>query len=146
MSNLHWIWPAASIGLGVGSLLAALRRPTPAGSLRTTPGRIMRSSVRIEDDFYWANIVYEYVVDGVRYENNVVSLGGDIGWTLKSPAEATAMRFAAGAEATVYYEAARPQTSCLIPSARKRRLLFLAIGVFAIAIGISLLWSGGLFR
>ncbi|ANM29535.1 hypothetical protein ABI59_07985 [Acidobacteria bacterium Mor1] len=137
MKDPQWIIPAGSIVLGLGFLLAAIRRQPPLASLGTANGRVVRATVRADDGHFRPDVAYDYVVDGVSYRGDTIHLGGDLGFTLKSPASSAAGRYTVGEDVKVYFDPADPKVSCLVPDGRKRRLFFLVAGVLALAIGLS---------
>ena len=120
------------MGIGVAALaVRAWRGQRRANAARTWPqtaGRVIESGVQErtfrmrrrtsvasyrDQKFYAPRVIYEYEVDGRRYQHNRLQMGDLITSSDYADAEKSAARYAVGSAVTVYYDPADPAGATL---------------------------------
>ncbi len=114
-----WFFGLLFAGAGVlisrWSLSAIVRsrrsRQWPSVSGRVTSSEVSKNSVP-RGTTYWANMRYEYEVEGMLYLNDIISFGQNGDATL-GMASALVAQYASGQEVKVFYDPKSPKVSCL---------------------------------
>ncbi len=129
------------------TLNAAKRNWQPA------PGRVTFSEVQMRrsssgrggtSTSYYPHVVYEYLVNGNRYQGNRVSVGGQVGLgSYQTVLQRVSQNYPPGRQLRVYYNPANPSESALEFGA-PRGMLFLAIGLIILLMtGVTFAFTSG---
>ena len=106
-----------------GRAWIALNVARASRSFAETRGRILRSEVVRERvaagstaQVQAPSVVFEYEVEGRRYEGDTLSFDPMFLTTFADRAKGTCARYPVGAQVRVFYDPARPEVACLEPS------------------------------
>lgn len=129
LPDLHWtpatVFAVCLAACGLVLVRAAVRlRKMQRRWLKTSGTIISSEAVRLDAHFDWLNprryfrgrTVYEYVVDGVRYQSDRISFGDLHSTSNRHVAEDDADRFEPGRHVDVYYDPDVPSSAVLQPS------------------------------
>ncbi len=101
--------------IAFGFAIRDLQMGTDSPNWPTVQGTVLRSELKSDNENYWAEITYEYLVDGAIYQGtNVRTLGFQVGTGL-GDAQETISRYPVGASVLVHYDPASPRTAVLEP-------------------------------
>jgi uncharacterized protein DUF3592 len=82
---------------------------------------------------YYPVVVYEYMVNGMRFQNNRISFGGQIGLGMYSMVQNQVAKYVVGGPVPVYYDPSNPQEAVLERRAPANKILiFVAVLIAAI--------------
>jgi hypothetical protein len=144
-SFLWWIIIGAFILFGLVAFVAGVRDVYRAWESETWPaaeGVVRNSYVEYETDSdhedrgtYWAEVRYEFTVDGRTRTGARVAFGGDAASSDPSSAQTIVNRYPAGAAVTVYYRPGNPDVCVLEPGLKGQAWIFPALGLLFFIIG-----------
>ncbi len=106
----------------------AARRPSVEG--RVVSSEVTHDSEQVSGQlswFYTPRIVYEYHVDGERYENSRIAFV-EVRDNRPGPAQEKARRFPVGARVEVFYDPSNPQEAVLDRGGMKTAVILLCAG------------------
>ncbi|MDX1995285.1 MAG: DUF3592 domain-containing protein [bacterium] len=120
-------------------LIGRLRFAGQRGAWRQTTGRVLRADVMDDgDNGYYPQVVYEYMVDGKRYEADRMAPGLTLTQGSRARIEQQIQAYPPGKTVTVYYNPRRPSQAVLEMSARSNQgclwgalLILLIVGIFS---------------
>ncbi|MEO8575960.1 MAG: DUF3592 domain-containing protein [Gemmatimonadales bacterium] len=134
--------------IGGGVISWGSRATTKVATSKSWPtvrGTVLSSSVVVEGRRYEADVHYRFIMNGERYESNVLVLGAPKSFADRSLAEKALAVYPKGSEVTVYYEPGNPARSTLEHGLATQNLgvTTLTGGVFLL-LGLLLSISGAL--
>lgn len=114
---------------------AARQWPSVSGKVLfgTVEQRRSRSGQSGMSTSYYPSVVYEYMVNGQRYQNNRVTLGSEVGRGSYTAVERKVASYPVGSQVEVYYNPDNPLDAALEKSAPAGNL-FLIIALVILAI------------
>jgi hypothetical protein len=102
--------------------LRSRRRAGSSGHWIQAQGRVLHADVQMRrssngrggiNTFYYPVVVYEYVANGYRYQNNRMNFGSPMGYGSPTIAQEIVGRYHPGNIIDVYFDPANPQDSVL---------------------------------
>lgn len=133
-----------AVGIGVVLLfgLPTLERAKastgwPKASGQVTSSRI-RDKVNNGKRSYWAEVKYDYTVDGTTHTGSTISFGAGT-TSMRMTAEKTADRYPVGKEVSVHYDPAAPNVSVLEPGVTFGAYVGIVIGAILGLVGLGIL-------
>ncbi|MGL4464721.1 MAG: DUF3592 domain-containing protein [Planctomycetia bacterium] len=126
-------------GLGVVPIIASIVT-VAAGyasqSWPTAPGVVRASAVLLKADGYHLDFLYDYAVDGRRYESRRVSFGERRVASSDDVFEGVLDAYPVGVAVDVYYKPGEPAVAVLEPGVRLLAFWGLPFGALVVAFGL----------
>ncbi len=118
------------------------RRADESGHWNRTTGRVVQSQVEARRSHsehgystsYYPVIVYEYAINGQRYQNDRVNFGPEMGFSSTGPSETVVGRYHVGNTVDVYFDPANPAESVLERTAGGSNNLLLVVAALIVAV------------
>ncbi len=152
------IVPFVFIVIALIFLVAALRQRAKVGSAKrnweTTSGRVLFSQVETRrtrsgggtSTSYVPRVVYEYAVNGNKYQGNRVALGSEVGrGSYRSVEEKMTASYPSGQIVQVHYNPANPQDAALELRAPSSNLFIFVVLVIIVITSVTVLLTAGGF-
>jgi hypothetical protein len=125
-----------------GWTLRNRRRADASGSWNKTTARIVQSQVearRSHDEHgyhtvYYPVVIYEYAINGQRYQNDRINFGPEVGFGTTGPSDAIVGRYHVGNVVDIYFDPSNPAESVLERSAGSSNNILLFVGVIIVAV------------
>ena len=122
-------------------MLRNRRRAGQSGAWNRTTGRIVHSQVearRSHDEHgyhtsYYPIIIYEYAINGQRYQNDRLNFGPEVGYGSPTPSQNVVGRYHVGNVVDIYFDPANPAESVLERSAGSANNVLLVVAAVIIA-------------
>lgn len=145
-----WLLALAIVAVGAVFLYIGVGKVGSASASKSWPtaqGEITRFSLETEIDSddadktrYTPNIVYRFKVEDTVYQGRRLRYGSKITTTNETRAREYRKQYAVGELVAVHYNPDDPQQSLLHPGLSLMVLLWPAIGVVVLLLGLGVLW------
>jgi len=90
---------------------------------------------------YYPVVVYEYQVNGMRFQNNRIGFGGEVGMGLYSMVQKKMVKYPVGGLIPVYYNPINPQDAVLERTAPANKWLIIAVVLIVVVLACTLIPS-----
>lgn len=112
----------------------------------TTTGRVLFSEVEARRSHsseggystaYYPNVVYEYQVDGKRYQSNQFYVAMPVGLGFRGAVERKVAQFPVGSMVEVYYNPENPTQAALEPTVPSSRILVYVVVIIVLVLAVT---------